>query len=135
MNTAVLQTLPRTVNTGMGAVLILAALAVLGGDTLTDFALAALIGVVVGTYSSVFVAAPLALEGGPRAVATGRPPPLTPPSPGAQSAAGSGTGSTPTPSRRSKIRCVSVCRTTRCTVTCRRTKSRSASASATATCR
>ncbi|MER5477796.1 protein translocase subunit SecD [Streptomyces sp. NPDC002734] len=73
VNTAVLQTLPRTVNTGMGAVLILAALAVLGGDTLTDFALAALIGVVVGTYSSVFVAAPLALEGGPRAAATGRP--------------------------------------------------------------
>ncbi|WP_166022156.1 MULTISPECIES: protein translocase subunit SecD [Streptomyces] len=62
VNTAVLQTLPRTVNTGLGAVLVLTALAVLGGDTLTDFALAALIGVVVGTYSSVFVAAPLALE-------------------------------------------------------------------------
>ncbi|NYV78496.1 protein translocase subunit SecF, partial [Streptomyces sp. UH6] len=62
VNTAVLQTLPRTVNTGLGAVLVLAALAVLGGDTLTDFALATLIGVVVGTYSSVFVASPLVLE-------------------------------------------------------------------------
>ncbi|WP_372514230.1 protein translocase subunit SecD [Streptomyces fragilis] len=72
VNTAVLQTLPRTVNTGMGAVLILAALAVLGGDTLTDFALATLIGVVVGTYSSVFVASPLALEVNPR-TATGHP--------------------------------------------------------------
>ncbi|WP_374206736.1 protein translocase subunit SecD [Streptomyces noursei] len=60
-NTAVLQTMPRTVNTGMGAVFILAALAVLGGDTLTDFALALLIGIVVGTYSSVFTATPLAV--------------------------------------------------------------------------
>ena len=50
---------PRTVNTGLGAVFILAALLVLGGDSLTDFALALLIGIVVGTYSSVFTAAPL----------------------------------------------------------------------------
>ena len=36
-----------------------------GGETLTDFALALLIGIVVGTYSSIFMAAPLAvtLEG------------------------------------------------------------------------
>ncbi|MCQ9131628.1 protein translocase subunit SecD [Streptomyces hilarionis] len=60
-NRALLQTLPRTLNTGMGAALILTALAVLGGDTLTDFALALLIGLVVGTYSSMFTAAPLAL--------------------------------------------------------------------------
>ncbi|EYT80119.1 hypothetical protein CF54_27285 [Streptomyces sp. Tu 6176] len=59
---AIVQTLPRTVNTGMGAVLILASLAVLGGDSLTDFALALLIGIVVGTYSSVFTAVPVALE-------------------------------------------------------------------------
>ncbi|WP_432118786.1 protein translocase subunit SecD [Streptomyces sp. bgisy032] len=59
---AILQTLPRTVNTGAGAALILTALAVLGGDTLTDFALALLIGLAVGTYSSVFTATPLALE-------------------------------------------------------------------------
>ncbi|GHB20438.1 protein translocase subunit SecDF [Streptomyces viridiviolaceus] len=61
-NRAILQTLPRTVNTGMGAVLILAALAVLAQDSLTDFALALLIGVAVGTYSSVFTAAPLVIE-------------------------------------------------------------------------
>ncbi|RMB80449.1 protein translocase subunit SecD [Streptomyces shenzhenensis] len=59
---AILQTLPRTVNTGMGATLILTALAVLGGDSLTDFALALLIGLVIGTYSSVFTATPLAVE-------------------------------------------------------------------------
>ncbi|PZT70706.1 protein translocase subunit SecD [Streptomyces sp. SW4] len=61
-NLAILQTLPRTVNTGMGAVLILVTLAVLAEDSLTDFALALLIGVAVGTYSSVFTAAPLAVE-------------------------------------------------------------------------
>ncbi|MFZ3566609.1 protein translocase subunit SecD [Streptomyces sp. BH097] len=60
-NDAILQTLPRTVNTGMGAVLILASLAVLADDSLTDFALALLIGVTVGTYSSVFTASPLAV--------------------------------------------------------------------------
>jgi SecD/SecF fusion protein len=61
-NRALLQTLPRTVNTGMGAAFILTALAVLGGDTLTDFALALLIGLAVGTYSSMFTATPLAIE-------------------------------------------------------------------------
>ena len=60
-NTAVLQTLPRTVNTGMGAVFILAALLLLGGDSLADFALALLLGIAVGTYSSVFTATPLAV--------------------------------------------------------------------------
>ncbi|WP_327127647.1 protein translocase subunit SecD [Streptomyces sp. NBC_01727] len=58
---AVLQTVPRTVNTGMGALFILAALAVLGGDSLEDFALALLIGICVGTYSSVLTAVPVAL--------------------------------------------------------------------------
>lgn len=60
-NRAVLQTIPRTVNTGMGALFILVALAVLGGDSLADFALALLIGIVVGTYSSVMTAVPAAL--------------------------------------------------------------------------
>ncbi|MFD3788894.1 protein translocase subunit SecD [Streptomyces cyaneofuscatus] len=58
---AVLQTVPRTVNTGMGALFILVALAVLGGDSLADFALALLFGIVVGTWSSVFTAVPGAL--------------------------------------------------------------------------
>lgn len=60
-NRAVLQTVPRTVNTGMGALFILAALVVLGGDSLEDFALALLIGICVGTYSSVMTAVPGAL--------------------------------------------------------------------------
>jgi len=56
-----LQTVPRTVNTGMGAIFILAALALLGGDSLTDFAIALLVGILVGTFSSVFTATPLAI--------------------------------------------------------------------------
>jgi SecD/SecF fusion protein len=60
-NAACLQTVPRTVNTGLGAVFILAALAVLGGPSLVDFAIALLIGILVGTYSSVFLATPLAI--------------------------------------------------------------------------
>jgi SecD/SecF fusion protein len=60
-NDACLQTVPRTINTGLGAVLILVSLYVLGGDTLADFALALLIGIVVGTYSSVFTATPVAI--------------------------------------------------------------------------
>jgi len=60
-NTAVLETMPRTVNTGLGAMFILAALAVLGGDSLRDFAIALLLGLIIGTYSSVFTATPLAL--------------------------------------------------------------------------
>jgi SecD/SecF fusion protein len=55
----VLQTLPRTVNTGMGALFILVALYVLGGDTLADFALALIIGTTVGMYSSLVVAPPV----------------------------------------------------------------------------
>lgn len=61
VNRAILQTLPRTVNTGMGAAFMLTALAVLGGTSLTDFALALLVGLAVGTYSSVFTAAPVAI--------------------------------------------------------------------------
>ena len=77
-NDACLQTVPRTINTGLGAMFILVALYVLGGETLTDFALALLVGIVVGTYSSVFTATPLAVwfEGRarPKAPPAGRPP-------------------------------------------------------------
>jgi SecD/SecF fusion protein len=40
---------------------ILAALTLLGGSSLTDFALALLLGLIIGTYSSAFTAAPLML--------------------------------------------------------------------------
>ncbi|MFP5375457.1 MAG: hypothetical protein ACLGIO_01570, partial [Acidimicrobiia bacterium] len=79
-NDACLQTIPRTVNTGLGALFILVALYLLGGQTLTDFALALLIGIVVGTCSSVFTAAPLAvaLERPGPVPRAGAAPPLAP---------------------------------------------------------
>jgi SecD/SecF fusion protein len=58
-NKAAVETMPRTVNTGLGAMFILAALAVLGGASLRDFAIALLLGLAIGTYSSVFTATPL----------------------------------------------------------------------------
>ncbi|MDF6017775.1 protein translocase subunit SecD [Streptomyces sp. JH34] len=84
-NRAVLQTVPRTVNTGMGALFILVALAVLGGDSLADFALALLIGICVGTYSSVMTAVPgaLLLERSSKA-----PPPARKRAPGRRTGAG-----------------------------------------------
>jgi SecD/SecF fusion protein len=73
-NLACLQTVPRTVNTGLGAVFILAALLAFGGQSLVDFALALLIGIAVGTYSSMFLATPVAitLESRPRGLADPR---------------------------------------------------------------
>ncbi|MFS3126968.1 protein translocase subunit SecD [Nocardioides sp. Bht2] len=59
-NTAILETMPRTINTGLGAMFILAALVFMSGDSLTDFALAMLLGLIIGTASTVFVATPLA---------------------------------------------------------------------------
>lgn len=60
-NEAALQTVPRTINTGLGALFILVSLYFLGGETLTDFALALIGGILIGTYSSVFTAAPVAI--------------------------------------------------------------------------
>ena len=85
-NDACLQTVPRTVNTGLGALFILAALYLVGGETLTDFALALLIGILVGTYSSVFTATPLLVafeRRGSRLEPPSRPtPPRRPPATG-----------------------------------------------------
>ncbi|GAA1758495.1 MULTISPECIES: protein translocase subunit SecD [Streptomonospora] len=59
-NTAILHTIPRTVNTTIGGVFILATLAVFGGASLRDFSVAMLVGLISGVFSTVFVAAPLA---------------------------------------------------------------------------
>ena len=80
-NKAAVETVPRTVNTGLGAMFILAALAILGGDSLQDFAIALLVGLVVGTYSSVFTGHPAAdlppgeVAHGPGEEGEGRPRP------------------------------------------------------------
>ena len=52
-------TLSRTLITGVSTFLVLIALAIVGGEVIKSFAYAMLFGLVIGTYSSVFVAAPI----------------------------------------------------------------------------
>ncbi len=59
MNLSIMQTAVRSIITSFTVVLVLVAILVAGGDTLKGFALALLIGIVSGTYSSIFNAAPL----------------------------------------------------------------------------
>ena len=61
VNTAVTETLSRSINNSVTIIIMLAALAALGGDTIRWFAVALLIGAITGTYSSTFTAAPLLL--------------------------------------------------------------------------
>ena len=61
LNRSINETLPRTVFTGTTALGSLVALAALGGEVVRGFALVMLYGVVVGTISSMFVAAPVLL--------------------------------------------------------------------------
>jgi preprotein translocase SecF subunit len=62
INGAINQTLSRTILTSLTVFLVVAVLYVSGGEVLRDFAFALLIGVVTGTYSSVFVAAPIVVD-------------------------------------------------------------------------
>ena len=62
LNRSINETLPRTVFTGSTALGSLVALAVLGGEVVRPFALLMLFGVIVGTFSSIFIAAPALLE-------------------------------------------------------------------------
>lgn len=59
VNESLNQTLSRTILTSITTLVVVSALIIFGGGIIFDFALALLIGVFVGTYSSVFVAAPI----------------------------------------------------------------------------
>lgn len=59
VNRSINQTLTRSINTSFSAILALLAVLFLGGDTIKDFALALIIGIFVGTYSSIFIASPV----------------------------------------------------------------------------
>ena len=61
MNTSINQTLSRTIMTSLTTLLVLFALFFLGGEIIHSFALALIVGVFVGTYSSIFVAGASAL--------------------------------------------------------------------------
>jgi preprotein translocase subunit SecF len=57
INVSLTETLARTLVTSFTTLLVLAALAVFGGEMIFGFAVALLVGVVIGTYSSIYVAA------------------------------------------------------------------------------
>ena len=61
MNRSINQTLPRTILTSLTTLLVVVTLIIAGGEIIKGFAIALLIGVIVGTYSSIFVASPTVL--------------------------------------------------------------------------
>jgi len=63
-NASINQTISRTLMTSLTTLLVLLALLILGGETIYGFAFALTIGVVIGTYSSIFVASTLLLATG-----------------------------------------------------------------------
>ena len=62
INKAICSTLSRTLNTSGTTIVTLLAMFILGGENLRGFIFALLLGVIIGTYSSVFVATPIAYD-------------------------------------------------------------------------
>ena len=65
INVSINQTLSRTILTSGTTLLVVVILYVMGGGVIHDFALTMLIGIVIGTYSSIYVASPVLLGFGP----------------------------------------------------------------------
>jgi len=62
LNRSINETLPRTVMTSGTTLAVLLALAIFGGAVIREFTIVLITGVIVGTYSSIFVASPVLLE-------------------------------------------------------------------------
>jgi preprotein translocase SecF subunit len=62
LNISMNQTLSRTLLTGLSSIMVAAMLLIFGGEVIRDFALAMTFGIIVGTYSSIFIASALVLE-------------------------------------------------------------------------
>jgi preprotein translocase subunit SecF len=62
VNKSVNDTIARSINTSLTILLVLMALFFFGGETIKYFALALIVGITVGTYSSVFVASPILVD-------------------------------------------------------------------------
>ncbi len=62
MNDAINATLSRTFSTSMSTIVVLLAIFLFGGETIRGFIFAMLFGIAIGTYSSIFVAAPVAYQ-------------------------------------------------------------------------
>lgn len=61
MNTSINEMLARTIITGLTTLLVLVALLVLGGESVGPFSIALIVGIIVGTYSSIYTASAIAL--------------------------------------------------------------------------
>jgi preprotein translocase subunit SecF len=61
INRSINETLARSINTSMTALIVLTSLAVVGGETIRMFVIALICGIIFGTYSSIFIASPLLL--------------------------------------------------------------------------
>jgi preprotein translocase subunit SecF len=66
VNRSINQTLSRTILTSLTTILVLISLFVLGGGVIHDFAFAMIVGVLVGTYSSIFIASPVVISMQPK---------------------------------------------------------------------
>ncbi|MBQ5402836.1 MAG: protein translocase subunit SecDF [Bacteroidales bacterium] len=62
MNAAINSTLSRTVNTSLTTIFVLLVIFIFGGEVIRGFVFALLLGTVIGTYSSVFIASPIAYD-------------------------------------------------------------------------
>lgn len=62
INASINMTLGRTLLTSLTTFIVVLSLFILGGEVIRDFALALMVGIVVGTYSSIFVASPVLYE-------------------------------------------------------------------------
>jgi SecD/SecF fusion protein len=62
INGALNSTLSRTINTGLTVFFVLLAIFIFGGEVIRGFSFALLIGIIVGTYSSLFIAAPVVVD-------------------------------------------------------------------------
>lgn len=67
INSSINQTLSRTIITGLTTLFALIVLFIFGGSVIRDFAFAIIVGVLVGTYSSIYIASPVLIEWGARA--------------------------------------------------------------------
>jgi preprotein translocase SecF subunit len=72
VNRSINNTLSRTFVTSGTTLLVVGTLFIFGGEVLRGFAFALIIGILIGTYSSIFVASPVVVELRARAKATGR---------------------------------------------------------------
>ncbi len=70
------ETLSRTIITGLTAVMVLAALAFFGGEALFGFSIALMAGIIIGTYSSIYVGAPIILLWGVKRGSLDEPKPV-----------------------------------------------------------